>query len=55
MKNGGSGQPDPPFVLNETLERLVALVEANRWGPREPKSILVYQAARQRICTTGEK
>jgi hypothetical protein len=31
---------EEPALFNETVERLIALVEANRWGKRDPRSVL---------------
>jgi 3-oxoadipate enol-lactonase len=32
--------PEEPALFNETVERFIALVEANRWGKRNPRSAL---------------
>jgi hypothetical protein len=31
---------EEPALFNETVERSIALVEANRWGKRDPRSVL---------------
>jgi 3-oxoadipate enol-lactonase len=31
---------EEPALFNETVERLIALVEAKRWGKRDPRSVL---------------
>jgi proline iminopeptidase len=33
---------EEPALFNETVERFLALVEANRWGKRDPRSILPH-------------
>jgi proline iminopeptidase len=31
---------EEPSLFNATVERFVALAEADRWGPRDPRSVL---------------
>jgi 3-oxoadipate enol-lactonase len=31
---------EEPALFNETVARFIALVEANRWGARDPRSVL---------------
>jgi proline iminopeptidase len=31
---------EEPALFNETVERFIALVEAKRWGKRDPRSVL---------------
>ena len=33
---------EEPALFNETVERSIALVEAKRWGKRDPRSILPH-------------
>jgi 3-oxoadipate enol-lactonase len=33
---------EEPALFNETVERFIGLVEANRWGKRDPRSILPH-------------
>jgi hypothetical protein len=32
---------EEPALFNEAVERFLALVEANRWGARDPRSVAV--------------
>jgi proline iminopeptidase len=40
-KSGHGLNLEEPSLFNETLERFLALAEAGRWGPRDPRSIRV--------------
>ncbi len=40
-KSGHILNLEEPLLFNETLERFLALAEAGRWGPRDPRSIRV--------------
>jgi len=31
---------EEPALFNDTVERFIALVEAGRWGPRDPRSVV---------------
>jgi proline iminopeptidase len=39
-KSGHVLNLEEPALFNEMVERFIALVEANRWGPRDPRSVL---------------
>jgi proline iminopeptidase len=39
-KSGHVLNLEEPALFNETVERFIALVEANRWGARDPRSVL---------------
>jgi len=39
-KSGHVLNLEEPALFNETVERFLALVEANRWGARDPRSVL---------------
>ena len=38
-KSGHVLNLEEPALFNETVERFIALVEAGRWGPRDPRSV----------------
>jgi 3-oxoadipate enol-lactonase len=40
-KSGHVLNLEEPALFNETVERFIALVEANRWSPRDPRSVVV--------------
>jgi 3-oxoadipate enol-lactonase len=39
-KSGHVLNLEEPALFNETVERFIALVEANRWGARDPRSVV---------------
>jgi 3-oxoadipate enol-lactonase len=39
-KSGHVLNLEEPASFNETVERFLSLVEANRWGVRDPRSVL---------------
>ena len=39
-KSGHVLNLEEPALFNETVERFLALVEASRWGARDPRSVL---------------
>jgi 3-oxoadipate enol-lactonase len=39
-KSGHVLNLEGPALFNETVERFIALVEANRWGVRDPRSVV---------------
>jgi proline iminopeptidase len=39
-KSGHVLNLEEPSLFNEMVERFIALVEANRWGVRDPRSVL---------------
>jgi 3-oxoadipate enol-lactonase len=41
-KSGHVLNLEEPALFNEMVERFIALVEANRWGPRDPRSVLAH-------------
>ena len=38
-KSGHVLNLEEPALFNEMVERFIALVEAERWGPRDPRSV----------------
>ena len=41
-KSGHVLNLEEPALFNEMVERFIALVEAGRWGPRDPRSVLPH-------------
>ncbi len=41
-KAGHTVNLEEPALFNETLERFLALIEAGRWGSRDPRSLRVF-------------
>ena len=41
-KSGHVLNLEEPALFNEMVERFIALVEANRWNPRDPRSVLPH-------------
>jgi 3-oxoadipate enol-lactonase len=46
-KSGHVLNLEEPALFNEAVERFIALVEANRWGARDSRSVVRHHCLRQ--------